>query len=107
MAPQCRSHYGPAFSGGPEMPFIELGRKAMQRRAFVAGGAAAAAWSPAGWAQQLKKPQRIVHLSPVSSTTQAETTHKLLRELGYVEGFNIHVDFRNAGGDVDALPALA
>ena len=30
-----------------------------------------------------------------------------LRELGYVEGRNIRLEFRNAAGNVDALPALA
>src|SRR3954452_9047244 len=30
-----------------------------------------------------------------------------LRELGYVEGRNIHVEFRTAQGNVDQLPALA
>ena len=31
----------------------------------------------------------------------------MLRELGYVEGRNIRIEFRNAGGNVDALQALA
>ncbi|MBR0830303.1 ABC transporter substrate-binding protein [Bradyrhizobium manausense] len=36
-----------------------------------------------------------------------ETIRGLLRELGYVEGRNIRFEFRNAGGNADALPALA
>jgi putative ABC transport system substrate-binding protein len=36
-----------------------------------------------------------------------ESTRAGLRELGYVEGRNIRLEFRNAAGNVDALPALA
>ena len=36
-----------------------------------------------------------------------EATRAGLRELGYVEGRNIRLEFRNAAGNVDALPALA
>jgi putative ABC transport system substrate-binding protein len=43
----------------------------------------------------------------VDIPTQTETTRRLLRELGYVEGRNIRLGFRNAKGNVDALPALA
>jgi putative ABC transport system substrate-binding protein len=49
----------------------------------------------------------VVHLSPVDIPSQADATRRHLRELGYVEGRNIRLEFRNAAGNVDALPALA
>jgi putative ABC transport system substrate-binding protein len=38
---------------------------------------------------------------------QIEFYRSLLRELGYVEGRNIHLEFHNADGNVDRLPELA
>jgi putative ABC transport system substrate-binding protein len=58
-------------------------------------------------AQQLSKIPRVVQLSPVDVPAQVEGTRNILRELGYVEGRNIHLEFRNAAGNVDTLPALA
>ena len=47
-------------------------------------------------------------ISPRSDVpSQVDGTRRLLRELGYVEGRNIRLEFRNAAGNVDALPALA
>lgn len=49
----------------------------------------------------------VVHLSPVDIPSQRDQTRRLLGELGYVEGRNIRLEFRNAAGNADALPALA
>ena len=62
-------------------------------------------------AQQPKKIPRIGYLSAgigsVSSYAPREPFRQGLRELGYVEGKNIVIEYRNAGGKFDRLPALA
>jgi putative tryptophan/tyrosine transport system substrate-binding protein len=61
-------------------------------------------------AQQPTKVPRIGYLSPTSpsvSPTRIEAFRQGLRELGYVEGKNIVIEWRYAGGKFDRLPALA
>jgi len=61
-------------------------------------------------AQQLTKVPRIGYLSPTSpsvSPTRIEAFRQGLRELGYVEGKNIVIEYRYAEGKFDRLPALA
>jgi putative ABC transport system substrate-binding protein len=61
-------------------------------------------------AQQAKKVPRVGFLSATSPSTisaRTEAFRQGLRELGYVEGKNIVIDFRYAEGKVDRLPALA
>jgi putative ABC transport system substrate-binding protein len=58
-------------------------------------------------AQQAAGMPRVIRLAPVGVPSQVESTRKLLRELGYVEGRNIRLEFRSAAGNVDALPELA
>jgi putative tryptophan/tyrosine transport system substrate-binding protein len=58
-------------------------------------------------AQQAAGIPRVIQLAPVGVPSQVEFTRRLLRELGYVEGRNIRLEFRDAAGNVDALPALA
>jgi len=65
--------------------------------------------SPAD-AQQLKKIPRIGYLSSVdaaSESARAEAFLQGLRELGYVEGQNITIEYRWADGSFDRLPDLA
>src|SRR5215471_5538073 len=59
-------------------------------------------------AQPAAKVARIVCLSVTlgPASPQAEVFRQGLRELGYVEGHNIALEFR-AAGDIDRLPALA
>jgi len=49
----------------------------------------------------------VIHLAPVDIPSQTDGTRRLLSQLGYVEGSTIRLEFRNAGGNADALPALA
>jgi putative ABC transport system substrate-binding protein len=49
----------------------------------------------------------VVHLAPVGIPFQVDGIRRRLAELGYVDGRNVHLEFRNAGGNADALPALA
>lgn len=80
----------------------------MLRREFIGLiGGAAAAWPLAARAQRSVKPPRVVQLSPVDYPAQVNAIRTQLRELGYDEGRNIRLEFRNAGGNVDRLPLLA
>ena len=73
----------------------------------VLGGAAA--WPLTGRAQPAKI-ARIGFLGAVSATRYASRVEAFragLRELGYVEGKHIVIEFRWAEGHYDRLPALA
>jgi putative ABC transport system substrate-binding protein len=50
---------------------------------------------------------RVIELSPADIPGQIDKTKELLAELGYVEGRNIQLEFRNAAGNADALPTIA
>jgi putative ABC transport system substrate-binding protein len=61
-------------------------------------------------AQQPKKVPRIGFLSGFSSSSdrkRVEAFRQGLRELGYVEGQNVFVEYRYAGGNADENPKLA
>ena len=61
-------------------------------------------------AQQAKRVFRIGYLSgsdAASESTRAEAIRLALRELGYIEGQNIAVEYRYAEGKVDRFPELA
>src|SRR5499433_1362439 len=61
-------------------------------------------------AQQAKKVPRIGYLSGTSSSAtlaRVEAFRQGLRELGYVEGKNIVIEYRWAQGKADRLPDLA
>ena len=67
---------------------------------FVTGGVVATA-------QQPKKVPRIGYLSAVGAardSTRAEAIRLALRELGYVEGQNIAIEYRSAGGEARSVP---
>ena len=82
----------------------------MRRREFVALlGSTAITWPLAARAQQAAKVPRIGLLSfgsAAASASRLEALRAGLRDLGYVEGKNIVVDFRWAER-VDQLPELA
>jgi putative tryptophan/tyrosine transport system substrate-binding protein len=61
------------------------------------------------WAQQPKKVPRIGLLAPFSSSDGPRRDAFLqgLRELGYVEGKNIAIEYRYTEGELDRLPDLA
>ena len=61
-------------------------------------------------AQQSKKVPRIGYLSstsPSAGASRIEAFRQGLRELGYVEGENLVIEWRYAEGKLDRLPALA
>ena len=58
-------------------------------------------------AQQPKKVPRIGYLSiadPASESTRSEAIRLALRELGYIEGQNIAIEYRYAEGKLDRAP---
>jgi putative ABC transport system substrate-binding protein len=80
------------------------------RREFIALlGGAGAAWPLAARAQQPAKVPRVGILSPAASETAATLTafREGIRDLGYIEGQTIALDFRLSSGIMDTLPALA
>jgi putative ABC transport system substrate-binding protein len=73
-------------------------------------GAMLFAFCSAGWAQQPTKIPTIGYLSTTSRSTnlaRIEAFHHGLRELGYVEGKNIFIEYRFAEGKLDRLRELA
>ena len=61
-------------------------------------------------AQQPKKVPRIGYLSaldPATESTRSEAIRLALRELGYIEGQNIAIEYRYAEGKLDRFPELA
>jgi ABC-type uncharacterized transport system substrate-binding protein len=83
----------------------------MTRKIFyVALGALLLALCRPVEAQQPTKIPRIGYLgfgSPSTIPTRIEAFRQGLRELGYVEGKNIFIEWRSAEGNADRLPSLA
>ena len=71
---------------------------------------ASAAVSRPSWAQQQGRVWRVGYLSPTSASVNPQYTGAFLqgmRELGYVEGKNLVIEWRYADGKFDRLPVLA
>jgi putative ABC transport system substrate-binding protein len=86
----------------------------MRRREFIAvlGGAAVAspiAITFQAAAQQSAKVPRVGILTPAATdaTAPLQAFRKRIRDLGYIDGQTIVLDFRFAKGNLDALPDLA
>src|SRR5882672_1533788 len=84
----------------------------MDRRAFITvmGGSIILAPLAGETQQQTEKVYRIGYLGNASASAQATRVESLragLRDLGYVEGKNIVIEFRWAEGRYDRLPDLA
>src|SRR6266513_1611082 len=83
----------------------------MRRRDFVALlGGSVAAWPLAARAQQPTKIPRVGLLStfsPSETRPWHQALRQGLRDLGWVEGENISIEYRYAEGRLDRLPAIA
>jgi putative ABC transport system substrate-binding protein len=82
----------------------------MKRRHFVTLlGGAAAAWPLAAHAQQAARIPRlgVLLFSTPHNEPSMEIARRGLRDLGYVEGQNLVIEYRYAEGRPERLPALA
>ena len=82
----------------------------MRRREFITLLGGAAAWPVAARAQQAGKVYRIGLLEMIPAASNAanfDALRKGLRELGYVEGQNLVLDYRSADGRPERFPLLA
>jgi putative ABC transport system substrate-binding protein len=78
----------------------------MRRREFIAGLESTAAWPLAAWAQQPKMP--LVGLLSGASfegpyAVPVAAIRQGLRETGFVEGQNLAIEYRHAGGQYERL----
>ena len=77
----------------------------MNRRAFITLlGAATTAWPLATRAQQVAKIPRVGVIDP---TANSDPFRQGLRDLGYIEGRNIAIEYRSAEGRPERLMAAA
>jgi putative tryptophan/tyrosine transport system substrate-binding protein len=82
----------------------------MRRRDFMTlvVGTSAGAWPSAADAQQAAKIARLGYLaSNLGNQGPLEAFRQGLRDLGYVEGRNLVIEYRDAQGKLEPLPALA
>ena len=83
----------------------------MNRRETIAALAAIGAIAPlCAFAQKQEGIRRVAYLGTVSATADEPRLaefRKTMRGFGYVEGQNLVIDFRYAGGDTARVPALA
>src|SRR5580765_7996240 len=81
----------------------------VQRRDFLIAAGALLAVPLVAEAQQVAKVTRIGYMSNNLATSPhlREAFRQGLRDLGYVEGRNLVIEYRDAEGKVERLPALA
>src|SRR5262245_60777833 len=83
----------------------------MKRREFITLlGGAATVWPLVSIAQQSERMRRIGVLETISAelnSTNFEALRKGLRDLGYIEGQNLTIEYRSADGQVERFPPLA
>src|SRR6266446_6143393 len=83
----------------------------MRRREFITLlGGTAAAWPLAAWAQQAGRVPTIGFLGSATPATQGRWVTAFvqrLRELGWVEGYNLAIDYRWAEGRSERFTEIA
>jgi putative tryptophan/tyrosine transport system substrate-binding protein len=68
-------------------------------------GGTSVLWPFAAHAQKSAKFPNVVYIAPAQ--IRSDGFRAQLRDLNYIEGRNIHLEFRDAGGDAGQLPAIA
>src|SRR3954464_7569540 len=79
----------------------------MKRREFITLVGGSMVWPLTARAQPAKRIARIGLFLPPPRNLEVDAFLAGLRDLGWVEGENIHVEYRDAGGDDSRLPGLA
>ena len=69
----------------------------MRRREFIALVASSAAWPLAARGQQSQRSARLGYFAPAANADLLAALRDGLRDLGYVEGRNLSIDFRYYG----------
>ena len=92
--------------------YSDINRKSAFRnlKSAILSGAMLFALCSSAEAQQPKKVHRIGYLSgrdAANDSARAEAIRLALRELGYIEGQNIAIEYRYAAGKRDRFPELA
>ena len=78
----------------------------MRRREFIAGLGSAMAWPLAAWAQQPAMPVIGFLRSTSPAPNLASAFRQGLKQIGYVEGQNVAIEYLFAEDQLDRLPAL-
>ena len=84
----------------------------MERREFITLLGGAAAWPLAARAQQSERAKRVGALMYLAeddpdSPARVAALGRALRELGWIEGSNVRIDYRWGGGDLDRVRRYA
>src|ERR1044072_2262769 len=88
-------------------------KSAIQNRKWLGGSVTAFVLVVAGAAVQAQQPTRIPRIGYLTGTSLSANSARTdafrqgLRELGYVHGKNLVIEWRSAEGKADQLPALA
>src|SRR5262245_6443215 len=90
----------------PPSSFSMLLSRHTRRRAFIAGLGGAAAWPLLAWGQQGQKVHRVGVLT-VAPDRNWDELFQGLRELGYVDGQNLIVEWRYSEGHAERWFDLA
>src|SRR5262249_46626291 len=90
-------------------PWLIRGRALLKRRQFIPLSGAALAWPLIASAQQTTKIPRTGYLVTNFRINRPlyEAFVERLRELGYVDGRNLVIEYRDAEGQLDRFPRLA
>jgi putative tryptophan/tyrosine transport system substrate-binding protein len=87
------------------IPGAWMSIRGMKRRAFIAVLGGALAWSFTAQAQQ--RPTKTPRIGIIDDAPIWDHFRRGLRELGYIDGQNIAIEYRSAEGQSDRLAAVA
>jgi putative tryptophan/tyrosine transport system substrate-binding protein len=82
----------------------------LNRRDFIALAGGAAAWPAVARAEPREKVWRVGMMESVPralNSANFDAFHDGLRSLGYIEGQNLHIEYRSAEGEIERYRAIA